>query len=83
MSHSGTPWVLSLGKFKVFPWCSHLGHPDELTQNLGLVGRVAEGCQVLAMLESELRRVETRVTEGLGTRLGELKMGGEKQLSLV
>jgi len=35
------------------------------------------------MLESELRRVETRVTEGLGTRLGELKMGGEKQLSLV
>jgi len=31
MSHSGTPGVLSLGKFKVFPRCSHLGYPCHMT----------------------------------------------------
>jgi len=31
MSHLGTPGVLSLGKFKVFPRCSHLGHPGHMT----------------------------------------------------
>src|SRR6267143_2985341 len=33
MSHSGTPGVLSLGKFKVSPRCSQLGHPGHMTWN--------------------------------------------------
>jgi len=35
--------------------------PGELTLNPGLVGRGSEGCRVLAMLKSELRRGETRM----------------------
>ena len=32
MSHSGTSQVLSLGKFKMYPLLSHLGHPGHMTQ---------------------------------------------------
>src|SRR6267143_1172243 len=37
MSHSGTPGVLSLGKFKVSPGCSQLGHPGHMTWNTASV----------------------------------------------
>jgi len=30
MSHSGTPQALSLGKFKMYPPLSYLGHPGTL-----------------------------------------------------
>jgi len=48
--------------------------------NPGLVGRVVEGVPGAGDARKQTQEGETRVTEGLGTRLGELKMGGKATL---